>query len=91
MKDNIQWDKDKVFRTTKCFSPMTNRYAGGFPVGYWSIDFCKAKDGRWILIDMATGERTWHKEDCEYYIKPKDLFENTPKINEFSELKESSP
>jgi len=31
---------------------------------YWSIDFCKAKDGRWILIDMATGQRSWHAEDC---------------------------
>ena len=29
--------------------------------GYWSVDFCKAKkDGRWIFIDMATGERSWH-------------------------------
>lgn len=27
---------------------------------YWSIDFCKAKDGRWILIDMGTGEKSWH-------------------------------
>lgn len=35
--------------------------------GYWSVDFCKAKDGRWILIDMATGEASWHDESCEYY------------------------
>ena len=28
--------------------------------GYWSVDFCKAKDRRWILIDMATGEKSWH-------------------------------
>lgn len=28
--------------------------------GYWSVDFCKAKDGRWILIDMATGDKSWH-------------------------------
>ena len=33
--------------------------------GYWSIDFCKAKDGRWILIDMATGEKSWHPE-CSF-------------------------
>ena len=31
-------------------------------IGYWSIDFCKAQDGRWILIDMATGEKSWHPE-----------------------------
>lgn len=30
--------------------------------GFWSIDYCKAKDGRWILIDMATGENSWHPE-----------------------------
>ena len=34
--------------------------------GYWSVDFCKAKDGRWILIDMALGEASWHDERCEY-------------------------
>lgn len=32
--------------------------------GYWSVDFCKAKNGEWILIDMATGEKSWHPEDC---------------------------
>lgn len=31
---------------------------------FWSIDFCKAKDGRWILIDMAIGENSWHPKDC---------------------------
>jgi len=33
--------------------------------GYWSVDFCKAKDGRWILIDMATGVKSWHPKDCK--------------------------
>jgi len=33
--------------------------------GYWSVDFCKAKDGRWILIDMASGSRSWHPEECK--------------------------
>lgn len=32
--------------------------------GYWSVDFCKAKDGRWILIDMALGDESWHPKDC---------------------------
>lgn len=32
--------------------------------GYWSIDFCKAKDEGWILIDMATGKNSWHPEGC---------------------------
>jgi len=34
--------------------------------GYWSIDYCKAKDGRWILIDMAEGEKSWHASECKY-------------------------
>ena len=28
------WDHRKVFRTTKCFSPSTNGYPGGFPLGF---------------------------------------------------------
>jgi hypothetical protein len=36
--------------------------------GYWSVDFCKAKDGRWILIDMASGEKSWHPK-CKFAIK----------------------
>lgn len=28
--------------------------------GYWSVDFCRAKDGRWIFIDMADGDKSWH-------------------------------
>ncbi|RJQ07565.1 MAG: hypothetical protein C4551_06570 [Bacillota bacterium] len=30
--------------------------------GYWSVDFALAADGRWILIDMATGDDSWHPE-----------------------------
>ncbi len=30
--------------------------------GAWSVDFCKAKDGRWIFIDMAEAEISWHPE-----------------------------
>jgi len=38
--------------------------------GYWSVDFCKAKDGRWILIDMAEGEKSWHPSECKYSNMP---------------------
>ena len=31
--------------------------------GYWSVDFCKSRDGRWVFIDMAEGVRSWHP-DC---------------------------
>lgn len=34
--------------------------------GFWSIDFAHTKDGRWILIDMAVGEDSWHPPECEY-------------------------
>lgn len=37
--------------------------------GYWSIDFCKAEDGRWILIDLAEGLKSWHPENCEMRLK----------------------
>lgn len=30
-----KWDKDKIYRTTKCFSPsVENGYPGGFPLGF---------------------------------------------------------
>ena len=29
---------------------------------YWSIDFCRGKDGKWWCIDLATGDRSWHPE-----------------------------
>jgi hypothetical protein len=30
---------------------------------YWSVDFAKAKDGTWYLIDMARGEVSYHPEN----------------------------
>lgn len=30
--------------------------------GYWSVDFCRADNGEWILIDLAEGEKSWHPE-----------------------------
>ena len=37
--------------------------------GYWSIDFCQAKDGTWYLIDMAEGERSWIPETLSEKVK----------------------
>ena len=31
----------------------------------WSVDFAKAEDGIWYLIDMALAERSWHPEHEE--------------------------
>ena len=44
--------------------------------GYWSVDFCKAKDGRWILIDCGLGYVSWHPK-CRKSLTPtpKDVFE----------------
>jgi len=36
--------------------------------GYWSIDFCRAKTGKWYCIDMAVGYNSWHPE-CGLKIK----------------------
>jgi len=58
---NIETDEEVGLLTA-----YAQMIAGIFPE-YWSVDFCKAKDGRWILIDMATGEASWHDERCEYY------------------------
>lgn len=33
--------------------------------GYWSVDFCMAKDRTWYMIDCAQGEQSWHPE-CQY-------------------------
>lgn len=37
--------------------------------GFWSVDFCKAKTGEWILIDMAVGEKSWHPENCKFALE----------------------
>jgi len=39
--------------------------------GFWSVDFCKAKDGTWYMIDMAMGECSWHP-DCVFKDSPND-------------------
>lgn len=41
------------------------RYAGLVALamdGAWSVDFAKTRDGRWVLIDMATAAMSWHPE-----------------------------
>ncbi len=30
--------------------------------GYWSVDFAKGKNGEWILIDVATGDKSWRPD-----------------------------
>lgn len=33
--------------------------------GFWSVDFCLAKDGRWIFIDAAEGEKSWMPDNLK--------------------------
>jgi hypothetical protein len=53
---------------TKLLSEYANKVARVLD-GYWSVDFCQAKDGKWYLIDAALGEESYHPE-CKF--KPKD-------------------
>lgn len=39
---------------------------GGQNPGYWSVDFARTRDGRWVLIDAARGEVSYHWEGCPY-------------------------
>jgi len=34
--------------------------------GFWSVDFAKARDGRWLLIDMAPGAQSYHWSTCQF-------------------------
>lgn len=31
---------------------------------FWSVDFTKARDGKWYLIDMALGSNSYHWSEC---------------------------
>jgi hypothetical protein len=35
-----------------------------FPSGYWSVDVCLCRDGRWYVTDCAEGERSFHWPGC---------------------------
>lgn len=52
-------DKDEIRLLTK-YAEAVGKELGG----YWSVDFAKARDGRWFLIDMARGEISYHVEGC---------------------------
>lgn len=63
---NIMLDEMRDKTTEQDFD-IIDRYAMKASArfkGCWSIDFCRALDGRWILIDMAQGKDSWHPEGC---------------------------
>ena len=44
---------------------LLTEYAKSISIdGFWSVDFCRAKNKVWYLIDMAIGENSWHPKDC---------------------------
>ena len=60
---------------------MLNNYAAKVAKqmeGYWSVDFCLSKTNEWILIDMATGNRSWHP-DCQF----NPIKQLEPKVSNF--------
>ena len=62
-KDILKEINTQTEEEIKLLSGYAEEIAKNFE-GYWSVDFCKAKDGRWILIDMALGNSSWHPKDC---------------------------
>lgn len=34
--------------------------------GYWSVDFCRHKNGAWYLTDMAEGDQSYHWATCPH-------------------------
>jgi hypothetical protein len=52
----------------KLLAEYAERIAKVLP-GYWSVDFCRARDKTWYLIDMAEGDKSWHPK-CRYSTQP---------------------
>jgi hypothetical protein len=45
---------------------LMTEYIAKFFKDYWSVDFLKAKNRDWYVIDMAVGERSYHWKECKY-------------------------
>jgi len=56
--DRMNQEPDEEVRL---LTQYANQVAQILP-NYWSVDFCKAEDGRWILIDLAEGDKSYHPE-----------------------------
>lgn len=44
---------------------MGRAVSAAFP-GSWSLDVCRARDGRWLAIDMALARESFHWPDCTH-------------------------
>ena len=86
-----KWDKDKVFRTTKCFGAWGNRvhYNGSFPngllkwiqkMGWWGEKRChlcagKVEDKNTIRVDIKPECSPTHCEDARHTSLPDEEFD----------------
>lgn len=75
-----KWSPNSVYRTTKCFSPQTNGYPGGFPInflkwvrtqGWWGKDRCYlcaggAEDPDAVRVDIRPEAHPTHLEDARH-------------------------
>lgn len=70
---NVEWTKESVSRGTKCFSPMTNGYPGGYPVGYlkWLREMGWWSEGRRLhLPGGMTDDPGGFRVDIRPEVKP---------------------
>jgi hypothetical protein len=69
MANDPEWES-KLAKLNKVDSSerVLTEYAatvGAAMGGFWSVDFAKAKNGQWYLLDMALGENSYHWPNCE--------------------------
>lgn len=51
------WEVDHLTQMAEAFSENVP--------GFYSVDFAQKTDGKWIMIDAARGELSWHPEHAE--------------------------
>ena len=71
----MAWNKDSVYRTTKCFGPQTNRYPGGFPVGFlkWVKEMGWCGVSRCYLCSGAVDDLESTRVDLNPQVNPTHL------------------
>lgn len=57
-----EWELDLLKEYTIAIATTLDEGALGY--GYWSLDFCKTKDGIWYLTDLGTGNESYHWSTC---------------------------
>jgi hypothetical protein len=65
-KEILENEKKSVFGNEILWLTTDARKVSKVLDGYWSVDFCKAKNDKWILIDCARADLSWHPDDCKF-------------------------